>query len=221
MTFVRRHPREVYRVYTEEEYLRGAELEPATGCEWPTAVASAGRSSGSLRLRRMAAVTMLVGATGTAGGAIVHNSSLFTSHRRAGGGSGHLLAATRSRAALPPVVVFSHAKPVRRVAARPRSSSSGKTPVGAPAEGGATNVTARTAAVRHVAAVKDLAAVKNAATIKDVRAVENTSATAGTATTESISVDRPEDATTAPSEPTSTTAPSPARKNQAEFGFER
>jgi hypothetical protein len=218
MTLLRRRPREVYRVYAEEEYLRGAEAELATSCEWPKAVASTGRSFGSLRVRRMVAVTMLVGVTGTVGGAIVHNSSLFTSHRRAGRAARHLLAATRSRPSRPPVVVSSQAKPVRRVVARPRSSSNRNL-----AQRGAPIVTARTRAVKDVDTVENVSTVKDVATVRDVATIENAPATAGTATTENISVELPTDVADEPTEPTPTQAPLPlpSRKNQAEFGFER
>ena len=54
VTLLRRRPREVYRVYSEEEYLNGAGAEPASVGEWPVAVEPASMRSGERRLRRVA-----------------------------------------------------------------------------------------------------------------------------------------------------------------------
>jgi len=94
----RRRPREVYRVYSEDEYLNGAESEPATVGETvgeePVAAEPATKDLRERRLRRMAGVAMLAGAVGTVAGVVVANSSW--GHRGAGRRPGSLVASTRS-----------------------------------------------------------------------------------------------------------------------------
>jgi hypothetical protein len=97
MTLLRRRPREVYRVFTEEEYLNGAELEFGTGSERPATVEPVRRSSDTPRLRRVAGVTMLVGAIGAVGGVVALNSAW--AHRSTERRTGHLVASMRSRVA--------------------------------------------------------------------------------------------------------------------------
>ena len=123
---LRRRPREVYRVYSEDEYLNGAGLDgahrelaaPAAARGLTAAYAedesrwTAPRSSwrpstgsqarGERRLRRVAGVAMLAGAVGTVGGVVVLNSASGTHGRRRGPGSWS--AAARSRVARSPVV---------------------------------------------------------------------------------------------------------------------
>src|SRR5580704_6574500 len=65
---LRRAPREVYRVYSEDEFFDGATNE-----ELFEPVAPAG--TGERRLRRLAGAAMLVGAVGTVGGVIAINIS--------------------------------------------------------------------------------------------------------------------------------------------------
>ncbi len=76
----RRAPREVYRVYDEDEFLDGAgdgeffePVEPVEPVKLAEPAASAG--TGERRLRRLAGAAMLVGAVGTVGGAIAINIS--------------------------------------------------------------------------------------------------------------------------------------------------
>jgi hypothetical protein len=68
MTLLRRAPREVYRVYSEEEFFDGVAheqlFEPILSAE-----------RGERRLRRLAGAAMLAGAVGTVGGAIAVDSS--------------------------------------------------------------------------------------------------------------------------------------------------
>lgn len=65
MSIFRSTPRAVYRVYSEEAYLAGAE-----GCgEWPALSVTGG--SRARRLRRLAGAAALTGALGTVGGMIV------------------------------------------------------------------------------------------------------------------------------------------------------
>jgi hypothetical protein len=82
----RRAPREVYRVYDEDEFLDGAgdeeffepvepvkPVKPVEPVKLGEPAASAG--TGERRLRRLAGAAMLVGAVGTVGGAIAINIS--------------------------------------------------------------------------------------------------------------------------------------------------
>jgi hypothetical protein len=100
MTLLRRRPREVYRVYTEDEYLDGAGLELGAGPqvtavgEWSVPVGPARKAGGERRLRRVAGVAMLAGAVGTVGGLVVMTSA--RAHNGAGRRPGSLVAATRS-----------------------------------------------------------------------------------------------------------------------------
>jgi hypothetical protein len=101
-SILQRRPREVYRVYTEEEYLNGAGFEPATVEESPI-VAEPGRTlAGERRLRRAAGVAMLAGAIATVGAVLAANIS--RTHRGAARRSGSLVAATRSSSPLPSTV---------------------------------------------------------------------------------------------------------------------
>jgi hypothetical protein len=110
MTRLRRRPREVYRVYTEDEYLGGAGLEVATVGEWPPAAEPARKGAGERRLRRAAGMAMLAGTVGAVGGLVVMTGSW--AHRGAGRRPGSLVAATRSpRGARSPAVVDSSAAP--------------------------------------------------------------------------------------------------------------
>ena len=96
MMLLRRRPREVYRVYSEEEYLNGAGSEPAMVLaeEWPVAVEPARNGAGERRLRRVAGMAMLAGAVGTVGGVVAANNPW--AHRGAGRRPGSLVAATRA-----------------------------------------------------------------------------------------------------------------------------
>jgi hypothetical protein len=118
MTLLHRRPREVYRVYSEEEYLNGAELDIASigecqlgesppgespVCESSLSVETGKhRAGGERRLRRameerrlhrVAGVAMLAAAVGTVGGVVFMN--LARAHDSAGT-RGSLLAATHS-----------------------------------------------------------------------------------------------------------------------------
>jgi hypothetical protein len=127
MTLLRRRPREVYRVYSEEEYLNGVELDIASIGEWQLGESSLGespvgesslsvetaklRAAGEHRLRRameerrlhrMAGVAMLAAAVSTVGGVVFLN--VARAHGSAGT-RGSLLAATHSsRVARSPAV---------------------------------------------------------------------------------------------------------------------
>jgi hypothetical protein len=123
MTFLHRRPREVYRVYSEEEYLDGAgselssigdesSLGESPPAAWPLAepplggpsfgelplpVETVGRGvRGERRLRRMAGVAMLAGVVGAVGGVVILN--LARAHGT--GTRGSLVASTRSSRAV-------------------------------------------------------------------------------------------------------------------------
>jgi hypothetical protein len=123
MMLLRRRPREVYRVYSEEEYLNGAGSELASIGEWPVTEWPLGEAphdeppvgeaplsvetarqgaGGEHRLHRIVGVAMLAAAMGTVGGVV------FLNVARAHGGTGargSFLAATRSsRVARSPAV---------------------------------------------------------------------------------------------------------------------
>ncbi len=90
MMVLRRAPREVYRVYSEEEFFDGAaDMAPFT----PTNSSGAGER----RLRRLAGAAMLAGAMGTMGGAVLLAGSRPTRgpDRRAGNGAAQALARGR------------------------------------------------------------------------------------------------------------------------------
>jgi hypothetical protein len=152
MMLLRRRPREVYRVYSEEEYLNGAGLDIASIDEWPVAEWPLGepplgepsvgesplsvetmrhRAGGERRLRqavqerqlhRMAGVAMLAAAVGTVGGVVFLN--VAQAHSGAGA-RGSLLAATHSsRVARSPAI--NDAQP-QVGSSRPAAVHSGKT----------------------------------------------------------------------------------------------
>jgi hypothetical protein len=108
MTLLRRRPREIYRVYSEEEYLGGAGSELGAGTE--------SASAGTHRLHRIVGVAVLVGATGMVGAVVALNSGW--AHTSAGRGAEKLLAVTRSRVVRSPVVTASHGAPSQPVAVR-------------------------------------------------------------------------------------------------------
>jgi len=123
MMLLRRRPREVYRVYSEEEYLNGAGSELASIGEWPVTEWPLGEAplgeppvgeaplsvetarqgaGGEHRLHRIIGVAMLAAAMGTVGGVVFLN--VARAHGSAGT-RGSLLAATHSsRVARSPAV---------------------------------------------------------------------------------------------------------------------
>jgi hypothetical protein len=129
MTLLRRRPREVYRVYTEDEYLNGAglevgaELEVAAGDGWPAPVGPARKCGGERRLRRAAGVAMLAGAVGTVGGVVVMTGS--RAHSGAGRRPGSLVASMRSsRVVRSPAVAGTSAPPWPAVASPGKATHS-------------------------------------------------------------------------------------------------
>jgi hypothetical protein len=123
MTLVRRRPREVYRVYSEEEYLNGAGAELAGVGEWPAGVEPARHGSGERRLRRVAGVAMLTGAVGAVGGVVALNGP-WARHGAERGTEG-LVAATHTKAVRRPasMALDSQAAPARPVIERASASS--------------------------------------------------------------------------------------------------
>lgn len=88
MTLLRRAPREVYRVYDEQEFF----AEDARGEH----VLGAGRQAGSLRLHRVAGATIVLAVTGAVGGVIAIAGTPSSGGRSAHRVSTRLLAATGS-----------------------------------------------------------------------------------------------------------------------------
>jgi hypothetical protein len=129
MTLLRRRPREVYRVYSEDEYLNGAGLEVGAGMEvaagdgWPAPVGPARKGGGERRLRRAAGVAMLAGAVGTVGGVVVMTGS--RAHSGAGRRPGNLVASMRSpRVVRSPAVAGTSAPPWAAVASPGKATHS-------------------------------------------------------------------------------------------------
>jgi hypothetical protein len=112
MTLLRRAPREVYRVYSEEEYLDGAGSELGAGLERA--------SAGERDFHRAAGVAMLVGVTGIVGAIVVLNSAW--AHTSAGGGPEKLMAAARPRVMRSPLTA-SQVAPSRAVVVRPSETT--------------------------------------------------------------------------------------------------
>jgi hypothetical protein len=119
MRLARGRTREVYRVYTEEEYLNGAGSEDLllTG-ECSTAVVSERRSIGvgERRRRRAAGLAMLAGATGLVAGVVVLNDSW--SHRGFERGRGEPTGRAAASVVRPRVAVDAQARASRPTLAR-------------------------------------------------------------------------------------------------------
>jgi hypothetical protein len=208
---MRRRPREVYRVYSEDEYLNaeeylnlngiGSELASAGGR--PAAVEPARRGSGERRLRRVAGVTMLAGAVGAVGGVVVMNGPW--AQRSAARGPGHLVAATRSPI-VPPVIVAPREARSRPVVARRVMTT--RSPVRSrPRRAGSDSH-----ALQHPLAHLSARPRESAAIVVDY--VPRPSADAPSATGASATVSATPAAVEA--------APKPAAPSErAEFGFER
>jgi hypothetical protein len=89
MTLLRRSPREIYRVYSEQEYLCGAGAGLAFDVERlaeesPRAAAREHRGGAEHRLRRVVAVAMLAATVGTFGGLVCLNLTRADRGNRAG-----------------------------------------------------------------------------------------------------------------------------------------
>lgn len=240
MTLLRRRPREVYRVFTEEEYLNGAELEfdLGAGGEHPATVEPARRSSDTPRLRRAAGVTMLVGAIGAVGGVVALNGAW--AHRGAGRRTGHLVASMRSRVAgsSAPVVTASSAPRSRPVVVSPLDHTRARvtmaghrvaghrgsrhrplaphSPVHSP-----TRAPGLTRAPSHPGGGVAIAVEDSPGSRPRTIAAADTSAQQGS-TTNVVASAPTDDRTTAGSSDVATTtpAPAPSPERHAEFGFE-
>jgi hypothetical protein len=103
VTLLRRAPREIYRVYSEEEYLSGAVAELGAGTELT--------SGGERHFHRAAGVTMLVGATGAVGAIVVLNSAWV--HTGVGRGPERMMAVAHAKVARSPVVADPPVAPAR------------------------------------------------------------------------------------------------------------
>ena len=114
MTLLRRRPREIYRVYSEEEYLGGAESE--------LSVVPESASAGERRLQRVVGVAVLVGVTGMVGAVVALNSAWvqISAGRRA---EKLVAAVTRPRVVRSPVITASYAAPSQPVTVRPSKAT--------------------------------------------------------------------------------------------------
>jgi len=120
VTLLRRRPREVYRVYSEEEYLNDAGPDLATLGEElsPASVQPVSQGAGAHRRRhRVAGVAMLAGAVGIVGGVVVMND--LRTQRADSVGQRSPLAAVRPRAVRSSVLAGSDTGPSRPLAAAP------------------------------------------------------------------------------------------------------
>jgi hypothetical protein len=128
MTLLRRAPREVYRLYSEDEFLGGAVVDRRLDA--PTA-------GGEHRLRRVAGATMLLAAVGAVGGlvALSESSPATRSGRRAGAGLLALAGSLGSSRAAParPARVPPRPPAVRRSRTGARLDVSAPRPATAPA----------------------------------------------------------------------------------------
>jgi hypothetical protein len=221
VTLLRRAPREVYRIYSEEEFFDGA-----SGMELFTPTSSSGR--GERRLRRLAGAAMLAGAVGMTGGAVVLAGSRPTRGpgRRVGDGAAQALARARL---------------VTRVGAQLRTVATGGSDVAtSPFAAGRARSVARARAA-HLALAAELASRPRI--VREARA-EHTEQREGQRGDERVSaetlavdtasgsapVPAPSDgapalvpAAASPSSPSRTAPTTPAAPSaeRAEFGFER
>jgi hypothetical protein len=107
-----RRSREVYRVYTEDEYLSDAGSALALVDAWPALAEPARRDAGGRRSHRVAGVAMLTGTVGMVGVAVIVSGSW---HPGAARGPGTMIAAARlwarSGVVRSPAITASYAAP--------------------------------------------------------------------------------------------------------------
>jgi hypothetical protein len=118
VTLLRRRPREVYRVYSEEEYLNdaGPDLAPLGEELPPASVQPVSQGAGAHRRRhRVAGMAMLAGAVGIVGGVVVMNG--LRTQRADSSGQRSPLASARPRAVASSVLAGSDTGPSRPLAA--------------------------------------------------------------------------------------------------------
>lgn len=215
MTLLRRRPREIYRVYSEEEYLNGAGSELGGVAELPIvdsslSTAPSGHGAEDHRLRRVTSVAMLAGAVFTVGVVVFLN--VAGRHRGGVPRRGSLVAATRSSRAVrspaaddaQPQVISSRAALVRSAeTARPRVLQLGRRSLRRPVSRRSSNFHIDPLPRRRgdVAVVADHAPRRSSG--------------AASAAPVATPAPAPASATT-----TSSAAPS-APENRSEFGFER
>jgi hypothetical protein len=245
MTLLRRAPREVYRVYSEEEYLDGAGSEIAAVAEWPVdgspVVAEAAQQVVlGHRLRRAAGVAMLAGAVGAVGGLVCLN--LARAHVGSGAGREGLVAAThpaRAAAASSPAAddVPAPMESSRPVIVRPVETAGSRVPsqsrrsrAGAPALRLSDRLPVHHAARRPagVAVLADDAhphRPAGEASEAPVSAAAQSSASAPVPASASASASTPVQPASEAASTTTTVVSSPpehpAPETRAEFGFER
>jgi hypothetical protein len=197
MMLLRRAPREVYRVYGEEEFFavaaRDERFEPTGG--------RVGR-----RRHRVAGATVLLAATGAVGGLIALNSlsAATDARRRVGAG---LLTATRSLAS----------SRVARVQVWRETTSAGGSRRRRLREQGGAQRAGRLRVVSGTSRRRSVRAGQPATAVPRASASERTAAGGGRARS-------PQMVVVAPAQPvqvTASTTAAPQRSGQSEFGFER
>jgi hypothetical protein len=236
MTLLRRRPREVYRVYSEEEYLNGAGSGLASIAEWPVdepprAVETVHQDGTTEhRLRRVAGVTVLAGTLGAVGAVVCLN--LARAHDAGTAGRESLVAATRPVRAAGSSPAADDARPLvessRPVIVRPVGtvgsrvpSRSGRSREGGPALRRSDRLPAHATARRPagIAVLVDYARRRPPAGEAPAAPVSAPAqAPAPTASSPAQPASEAADTTTA-----AVSAPPahPAPETQAEFGFER
>jgi hypothetical protein len=192
MTLLRRAPREVYRVYAEDEFFAGPGLDE----RWEADACG----PESRRLHRAAGATMLLAAVGALGGLITVTSLSSTARARRQVGSGPL-AATASLGSSAAASAHVWREPARVEADRHRGARARGIPVRARPR---TGISTRAASIprSRTAHERDRTVpVEAPTTVSSVRMVADASP-----------------ASSAPAPPTQSPTPSPV---PAEFGFER
>jgi hypothetical protein len=223
MTLLRRRPREVYRVYSEEEYLGGAGTQLGGIAGWHAAEPELAAH----RLRRAAGVAMLAGVLGAVGGLVCLN--LAWTHGGGATGRGSLLAAARPSRDAGSAPVADDARPQvessRPVVVRPvetaRSlvpSRSGASRKGVQDPGSSDRLPVHRPAHRH-AGVVVLADYARRHSSSGEASAAPVSASASAPTPTSTQPAQQAGGTTTPAVATAPAHPAP--EGQAEFGFER
>jgi hypothetical protein len=112
VTLLRRAPREIYRVYSEEEYLNGA-VELGVGTEL--------MGGGERHFHRAAGVTMLAGVTGAVGAIVLLNCPWV--HTGIGRVPERMVAAAQAKVARSPVLAAPPVAPARTAVFRPSGTT--------------------------------------------------------------------------------------------------
>jgi hypothetical protein len=234
MTLLRRRPRELYRVYSEEEYLGGAGTQLGGVAEWDAVepeLAELG-SAGEHRLRCAAGVAVLACVVGAAGVLVCLN--LARTHGGDAPGRGSLIAATRSARVADSALVADDARsqvqsprpaavgPLETARSRV-SARSGRSREAGPATRRSDRLPARSPAPRHAGVVVLADDAHRRLSSSETAPAAPVSATAPAPAPVSASAPA-ESASQAAGATSAAVVTAPARRapeTQAEFGFER